>query len=205
MKRFIRLAVAGAMMLILAVPAAATTGADVSDEPDLLQGFCTLFTFDTESELIWTFRIHDPASGCVDGFPFGGHEITISNLREGLLWNVVGFDEGNVIQLDGVVESVIFAFDADAVAAGTPIGAFLTEEWFVADGPVSVNLNFVGTQADGEGFKVMEITFRGRGTLITSDGSEVAFTASVHEEIAAMLPGLAPTTLISNISLRDLN
>ena len=180
-----------------------TTGADVSTNPDILDGVCRAFTYDLDSELVWVLEIHDPATGCLEGFAFEGHEVTIANLRDGLLWSVAGYEEGNVIQLDGTVASEIFTIDGASVRAGTPIRDLLIAADPIARGPVSANVNIVGTQAEGDGIDVAELTLRGRGTVIMADGSEAEFTAGIHEEISTIANGLSPTRIMGRLDLRE--
>lgn len=201
MRRWMILVLAVILVSLITATAGATTGAEVSDEPDFLPGVCHLFTSDEDSELIWLFAIHDPASGCTE-FALDGREIDIENLGEGLLWNVLGFHEGDVIQLDGVVDSLVFGFDSAAVDSGTPITSFIHSDYLIAAGQINVNLSIVGTQADGDGIKVTQLNVRGLGTLTTVGGAKARFTAAVHEEVEAILPGVTPTKVLSQISLR---
>lgn len=196
----------GAAIVLMATTAhaGATTGAEVDDSPDFLPGICYLFTPDPDTELIWLLAIHDPASGCTE-FAFDGREIDVTKLGESLLWNVVGFDEGDVFALRGVADSAIYSYDREAVENGTPIVSFLAPEYLSAFGSVDVNLSVVGTQAPGEGIDVTQITVRGQGIVTMVDGSHARFTAAVHEEVEALLPGITPTKVLSQLRLRAIN
>ena len=125
MRKWTTLVVAILMTFAIPVNAAASTGAAVDDDPNWLSGFCFLITLDDQTELAWVMTFHDPDSGCTD-FAFDGREIDIARLGDGLVWNVLGFDEGDVFALQGSVDSSIFTYDSAAVAGGTPIFTFLT-------------------------------------------------------------------------------
>ena len=191
------------MVMAPALGAGATTGAAVDDDPNWLPGFCYLITLDADTELAWVMTFHEPESGCID-FAFDGREIDIAKHGEGLVWNVVGFDEGDVFALRGLVESTIFTYDSAAVAAGTPIFEFLVDEHLIAFGEVDVNMTIVGTQAEGDGINIAHINVAAQGTVTGVDGSQARFTAAVHEEVAALLPGLTPTKVLSQIRLREI-
>lgn len=193
----------GAILMVMAisVSAGASTGATVDDDPNWLSGFCYLITLDQDTELAWVMTFHNPDSGCTD-FAFDGHEIDIAKHGEGLVWNVLGFDEGEIFALKGAVDSTIFTYDSQAVAAGKPIFDFLVPEYLLAFGEVNVKMSIVGTQAEGDGINIAHITVSGLGTVTTVDGLQARFTAAVHEEVAALLPGLTPTKVFSQLMLR---
>jgi hypothetical protein len=191
------------MVMGTTLGAGATTGATVDDDPNWLPGFCYLITPDDDTELAWVMTFHDPESSCLD-FAFDGREIDIAKHGEGLVWNVVGFDEGEIFALQGLVESTIFTYDSEAVAAGTPIFEFLVPENLLAFGDIDVNMSIVGTQAEGDGINIAHITVGAQGTVTAVDGSQARFTAAVHEEVAALLPGLTPTKVLSQLRLRPI-